>query len=88
MSANNTQVGGTHYKLVIEPWDYIHRNGIGYLAGNVIRYVTRYKQKGGKEDLLKAIHYLEKLIEEDYPEDQSNQSQVIKNEVSWSIKQD
>jgi hypothetical protein len=67
MSANDKQVGGSHYHLVIQPWDYIHKNGIGFLAGNVIRYVTRYKEKNGKEDLLKAIHFLEKLIEEEYP---------------------
>jgi hypothetical protein len=57
------QVGGNHYQLPIEPWDYIVANNLGYLEGNVIKYVTRYKQKNGIEDLLKAQHYLEKLIE-------------------------
>lgn len=63
--ANNSQVAGTHYQLAIQPWDYIHQNGIGYLAGNVIKYVTRYRSKSGIEDLYKAKHYIEKLIEEE-----------------------
>lgn len=62
--ANNKQVAGTHYRLAIQPWDYIHANGIGYLAGNIIKYVSRYQDKNGLEDLQKAKHYLEKLIEE------------------------
>lgn len=66
MSANDKQVGGGHYKdAPIEVWDYIHRNGIGYLAGNAIKYLSRYQDKGGIEDLCKAKHYVEKLIEEE-----------------------
>jgi hypothetical protein len=61
--ANDTQVGGTHYRLTIEPWDYIVKNNLGYLEGNIIKYVTRYKGKHGVEDLQKARHYLDKLIE-------------------------
>jgi hypothetical protein len=63
MSANDTQTGGTHYQIAIQPWDYIIANDLGYLEGNVIKYVTRYKNKGGIEDLRKAQHYLAKLIE-------------------------
>lgn len=64
MSANKTQVGGSHYRdLPIQPWDYITENGIGYLEGCVIKYVTRHHEKGGVQDLKKAMHYLEKLIE-------------------------
>jgi hypothetical protein len=63
----NTQQGGTHYKdFPIQPVEYIHKNGIGYMEGNVIKYVSRHKSKNGKEDLLKAIHYLEMLIELEY----------------------
>ena len=62
--ANDRQVGGEHYKnKTIEPWDYIVANNIGYLAGNVIKYVTRHQDKNGIQDLEKAKHYLEKLIE-------------------------
>jgi len=67
---NNNQVGGKHYKdKRIQPWDYIHSNGIGYLAGNIIKYVSRYKDKSGLEDLYKAKHYIEKLIEEEHEEE-------------------
>lgn len=62
--ANNMQVAGTHYKTkAIQPWDYIVANNIGYLEGNVIKYVSRWKDKGGVDDLRKAQHYLTKLIE-------------------------
>jgi len=65
--ANDRQVGGTHYKdLIIDPWDYIHKNGIGFLAGSAIKYLSRYKEKDGIKDLQKAIHFIEKLIEEEY----------------------
>lgn len=65
--ANDIQFGGDHYqKKAIQCWDYIHENNIGYLAGNVIKYVSRYKDKNGLEDLKKAQHYLQKLIEEEY----------------------
>lgn len=64
MSANDTQVAGGHYKQKpIQPWDYIAANDIGYFEGNVIKYVSRWRDKGGVEDLRKARHYLEKLIE-------------------------
>jgi hypothetical protein len=63
MNANDTQTGGTHYQVAIQPWDYIIANNLGYLECNVIKYVTRYKNKGGIEDLRKAQHYLSKLIE-------------------------
>jgi hypothetical protein len=62
--ANQTQVAGAHYsKAKIQCWDYIISNDLGFLEGNVIKYVTRYKDKGGLEDLKKAEHYLQKLIE-------------------------
>lgn len=62
--ANKVQVGGEHYKIQkIEPWDYISQNNIGYLEGNVIKYVSRHQHKNGIEDLKKAQHYLQKLIE-------------------------
>ena len=58
------QEGGTHYKdMPIQPIEYIHRNGLGFIEGCVIKYVTRWKSKGGVEDLRKAIHYLDMLIE-------------------------
>jgi hypothetical protein len=64
MSANDRQVGGGHYKQqAIQPWDYIASNGLGYFEGNVVKYVSRWRDKGGVADLEKARHYLDKLIE-------------------------
>jgi hypothetical protein len=64
MKALDTQVGGSHYKdLPIQPVEFIERNNLGFCAGNVIKYVCRYKNKNGIEDLKKAKHYLELLIE-------------------------
>lgn len=65
MSALNIQIGGNHYKqLKIQPVEYIFANGIGYFEGNVIKYVTRWKDKNGVADLEKAKHYIELLIEQ------------------------
>ena len=62
--ANDIQVAGTHYKdKAIQPWDYIVGNNLGYLEGNIVKYVSRWKDKGGVDDLRKAQHYLNKLIE-------------------------
>ena len=62
--ADDMQVGGTHYKdKSIQPWDYIIANDLGYLEGNVVKYISRWKNKNGVEDLKKAQHYLSKLIE-------------------------
>ena len=63
LSANTKQVGGNHYQTTIQPWDYIIANNLGYLEGNVVKYVSRWKDKGGVQDLEKARHYLDKLIE-------------------------
>jgi len=61
---NAIQHGGTHYKTKpIQPWDYVAANNLGFFEGNAIKYITRYKDKNGIEDLKKAIHYLQKLIE-------------------------
>ena len=58
------QVAGTHYKdMVIQPVEYIHTNGLGYFEGNVIKYVSRWRKKGGLSDLEKAKHYIQLLIE-------------------------
>jgi hypothetical protein len=64
MSALDVQVQGDHYKkLKIQPVTYIHANGLGYFEGNVIKYITRWRDKGGNADLLKAKHYIELLLE-------------------------
>lgn len=63
-SALSTQVGGDHYKQCkIQPVEFIVANDIGYMEGNVIKYVVRHKRKNGIVDLEKAMHYLQMLIE-------------------------
>lgn len=58
------QVGGQHYKdLKIQPVEYIHANKIPFCEGNVIKYVSRWRDKGGIADLEKAKHFIELLIE-------------------------
>jgi hypothetical protein len=69
MSANDMQVGGEHYQSkTIQPWDAMEswmtkEQFKGFLWGNVIKYVARWQDKGGLEDLRKARHYMDKLIE-------------------------
>lgn len=63
-AANTRQVGGRHYKgMPIQPWDFIEQNGIAYLEGTAIKYLARWKKKGGIDDLEKAIHFIQKRIE-------------------------
>lgn len=63
-SALSTQEGGDHYKkYAIQPVEYAMANNLNYCQANAIKYTTRYKDKGGIEDLRKAIHNLEILIE-------------------------
>ena len=60
----DTQEGGSHYKdLAIQPVEYIHANKIGYFEGCVIKYVTRWRSKNGMEDLRKARHFIDLLLE-------------------------
>lgn len=66
-SALDKQVSGNHYKdCGIQPIEYIHANGLDYFQGNVVKYVTRHKDKNGKADIEKAIHYLELILELQY----------------------
>lgn len=66
-SPKASQIGGDHYKhMAIQPGEYITKNGLGWYEGNVIKYVTRHRHKGKKQDLEKAIHYLQLAIEEYY----------------------
>lgn len=64
------QVGGTHYQLTIQPIEYTNKNKLNFNQGNIIKYITRHKEKNGIEDIKKVIHYT--LIEAfySYPPDQ------------------
>ena len=61
------QVGGKHYKkMTIQPSVFINKNNLHFAEGNAIKYICRHNLKGKKEDVLKAIHYLEMIIDRDY----------------------
>jgi hypothetical protein len=67
LSALDKQVSGNHYKdKGVQPIVYIHANDLGFCEGNVVKYVTRHKEKNGAADIKKAIHYLELLLELEY----------------------
>lgn len=65
ITVNDIQHGGTHYKKYgdLQPWDVITKWGLGYLDGTALKYIARWKDKNGIEDLEKAIHFLQKTIE-------------------------
>ena len=60
------QVGGTHYQKAIQPIEYIEKNKLGFCEGNVVKYVSRHKEKNGAEDIKKAIQYLEFILKYQY----------------------
>ena len=71
-TAKDTQVGGDHYKnYEIQPIDYIIANDIPFVEGNIIKYVTRWRDKGGVSDLRKAQHYIQLLIEVEIEADEA-----------------
>jgi len=67
MSALDKQIGGGHYKdMVIQPVEFITKNNLGFIEGCIIKYISRYKDKNGVEDLKKIKHYVDLLIEINY----------------------
>lgn len=65
MKPTETQVGGSHYRdMPIQPATFILRNGIGFHEGSAIKYLCRWRKKGGVEDLKKARHFIDMLIED------------------------
>ena len=61
--ANDRQVAGTHYQFTHKTWDVVIDWNLGYLDGNAVKYLRRWRLKGGVQDLHKARHYIDKLIE-------------------------
>ncbi len=78
-SANQNQVGGNHYtKQRIQTWDFVTENNIPFLEGMVIKYVSRWREKGGVKDLEKAKHTVEKLIENETKDRTEEERQLDK----------
>jgi len=71
-SANDHQVGGSHYKSQIQHWDYVVANQLDYFQAQITKYVTRFRKKSGLQDLQKARHFLDKLIEIEEAKEKEN----------------
>ena len=84
MSAYNRQVGGTHYKkMKIQPSKFVIENKLLFPEGNVIKYICSHQYKGGKEDLLKAMHFIEMIIERDYGGEKEKTEPWIEGYKKW-----
>ena len=84
MSVWKKQVGGKHYtKYKIQPSKFVVENKLLYPEGNVIKYILRHQNKGGKEDLLKAMHFIEMIIERDYGEEKAKTETWIEGYKKW-----
>lgn len=64
------EVGGTHYKSSIEPWDFIYANHIPFDEANCIKYLCRHRKKNGAEDIRKVISYCKHILKTQYGEDE------------------
>ena len=87
MSAYNKQIGGKHYQnFSIQPSKFVIEKKWLFPEGCAIKYICRHQNKGGKEDLLKAIHFIEMIIERDYPpEEKSKEVKPTDKPNSWGI---
>jgi hypothetical protein len=75
MSSLNKQVSGGHYKeYAIQPVEFIAANNLDFFQGNVIKYILRHRDKNGAEDLKKAIHYIELMLELYYNHESKEES--------------
>ena len=78
-SALDVQTGGDHYKdMKIQPVEFIHANGLPFIEGAIIKYVCRHKAKNGRQDLEKARHFIDMLLELEYPEEKDVPAEVVK----------
>ena len=67
MSVYKKQVGGSHYKnMAVQPSEFINKNKLLFAEGNAIKYICRHAHKGERQDLEKAKHYIDMIIERDY----------------------
>ena len=84
MSVWKKQIGGQHYiKYKIQPSQFVVENKLLYPEGTVIKYILRHQDKGGKQDLLKAIHFIEMIIERDYTDEKEKQETWAEGFRKW-----
>ena len=86
MSAYKKQIGGNHYiKYKIQPSQFVVENKLLYPEGSVIKYILRHQDKGGKEDLEKAKHFIDMIIERDYGEEKKKTESWIEGYKKWKV---
>ena len=84
MSTYDKQIGGTHYKkMKIQPSKFVIENKLLFPEGSVIKYICRHPYKGGKEDLEKAKHFIDMIIERDYKDEKGKQETWIEGYKKW-----
>ena len=84
MDPYDKQVGGYHYKkMKIQPSKFVIENELLFPEGNVIKYICRHQYKGGKEDLEKAVHFIEMIIERDYKNENEKQETWTEGYKKW-----
>jgi len=82
MKSKDKQIGGDHYrKMVISPAEFIFMNNISYMEGSAIKYLVRHRNKNGKEDLQKAIHFIEMLIDWEYTDKKNSYVKLRESEM-------
>ena len=88
MSAYDKQIGGSHYqKFKIQPSKFVIENELLYPEGCVIKYILRHRLKGKRQDLEKAKHFIDMIIERDYPKDFLEEAEKEKKELEESYKE-
>lgn len=86
----NKQIGGSHYKnFKIQPIEFIQKNNLSFIQGCIIKYICRYKDKNGLQDLEKIKHYVDLLIELEYNNESNIQQtdtceRLLRNESVWT----
>jgi len=84
MSAYKKQIGGKHYlKYKIQPSKFVVENRLLYPEGCVIKYIVRHQDKGGKQDLEKAKHMIDMIIERDYKDEKEKQETWVEGYKKW-----
>ena len=84
MSVYKKQIGGNHYiKYKIQPSQFVVENKLLYPEGSVIKYILRHQDKGRKEDLEKAKHFIDMIIERDYEEKKEKTETWIEGYKKW-----
>ena len=84
MSVWKKQIGGNHYKKYkIQPSAFCTHNKLLYPEGTVIKYILRHQDKGGKEDLDKAKHFIDMIIERDYTDQKEKTESWVEGYKKW-----